>query len=152
MGVTIGREHFKHSATELEDRDIEGTATEVEHGNLHILVSLVHTVSQSGSSRLVHDTLYFQTGNLSGFLGCLTLRVREVCGHGDNSFCYFLAQIVLGCLLHLLQNHGAQLLGSVQTAVNVHTGSVVLATYHRIGHARGFLLHLVKGLAHETLD
>ena len=73
VGVTVGRQHFKHTATELKDGNIKRTTTEVKHGNLHVFVSLVHTVGQSCGCRLIDDTLYVQSGNLSGLLGSLTL-------------------------------------------------------------------------------
>ena len=43
---------------------------------------LVDTIGQSCGSRFVHDTLYFQTGNLTGFLRSLTLRVAEIRRYG----------------------------------------------------------------------
>ena len=73
MGVTVCGENFKHTAAELKDRDIERTATEVEYGNLHILVGFVNTVGQGSSRRLIHDTAHIETCNLSGLLCCLTL-------------------------------------------------------------------------------
>ena len=73
MSITIRRKNLEYTATELKDRDIECTTTKVEHGNLHILISLVNTVSKRCGSRLIHDTLYVQTGNLTGLLGSLTL-------------------------------------------------------------------------------
>ena len=135
MGVTVGREHLEHTATELEDRDIEGTATEVEHGNLHVLVGLVDTVGERSSCRLVHDTLHLQAGNLTSLLGCLTLRVREVGGHGDNGLCHLLAEVVLSGLFHLLQDHSRNLLGSILVAVDVHEREVVVATHYGVGYA-----------------
>ena len=58
VSVTVGAEHFEHAAAELQDGNIERTAAEVEDGNLHVLVSFVHTVSQSSSGRLVDNTLH----------------------------------------------------------------------------------------------
>jgi len=73
MGVTIGREHLEHATAKLKDGDIKRTATEVEHGDFHILIGLVYTVGECGSRRLVHDTLHVKSGNLAGLLGGLTL-------------------------------------------------------------------------------
>ena len=151
VGITIGREHLEHATTKLQDRDIERTTTEVEHGDLHILVGLIHTVSQSGGCRLVHDTLHIQTGNLTSLLGSLTLRVREVGRHSDHSLCHLLSEIVLGSLLHLLQHHGRDFLRGVLTTVDVHTGITTLI-HNRIRHAVDFLLGLLPVLTHKTLD
>ena len=152
MCVSVCGEHFKHTASEFEDRDIKRTSTKVEDGNLHVLVCFVHAISQCSSCRLVHDTLYFQTGNLTSFLGGLTLRVREVCGYGNHSFGNLLTEIVLGGLLHLLKNHGANLLWGILTSVDIHTWGVVVATYNGVGHTCYLLLNLIEGLTHESLD
>ena len=106
VGVAVSGEHFKHTATKFEDRDIERTAAEVEHGNLHILVCLVDTVGKGCCGGFVHDTLHVEAGNLTCFLRGLTLRVAEICRHGDDGFSHFLSEVVLGGLLHLLKNHG----------------------------------------------
>ena len=129
VGVTIGAEHLEHTAAELQDGDIECTATEVEHGNLHIFVSLVDTVSQSGSRRLIDDTLHIEACNLASLLRSLTLRVGEVGRHGDDSVGHLLSEIVLGGLLHLLQHHGRNLLRGVLTAIDIDTGIAALIHY-----------------------
>ena len=73
MCITVCREYFEHAATELEDRDIECTATEVEYGDLHVLVSLVYAVSECGCCRLVHDTANVEACDLACLLCSLTL-------------------------------------------------------------------------------
>ena len=73
VSITVGRKHFEYAATELQDRDIERTTTQVEYGDLHIFVGLIHTVSQGGCGRFVYNTLNVQTCNLTGFLRSLTL-------------------------------------------------------------------------------
>ena len=73
VGVAIGGLHFEHTAAELEDGDIEGTATEVIDSDLHVLVLLVKTIGESCCGRLVDDSLDIETCDLAGFLGCLTL-------------------------------------------------------------------------------
>ena len=151
MGVTIGGEHLEHAAAELQDGDIERTATEVEDGNLHILVGLVDTVSQSGSRGLVHDTADVEACNLSGFLRSLTLRVREVGRYGDDGIRHFLSEVVLSGLLHLLQHHGRDFLRGVLTTVDVDTGIATLV-YYIIRYARDFLFGLLPVLTHEALN
>ena len=73
VSITISRKDLKYTATELKNRDIESTTTKVEYGNLHILVSLVYTISKSCSCWLVNDTLYIKTCNLTSLLSSLTL-------------------------------------------------------------------------------
>ena len=152
VSVTVCRQYFEYTATEFEDRDIECTTTEVEYSYLHVLVSLVDTVSQSSSSRFVYDTLHFQTCNLTSFLSSLTLRVREVSRNCDNRFSYFLAEVVFSSLLHLLKNHSRDFLWSVETAVDVYTWSIVVALNYFIRYARDFLLYLIPIFTHEALD
>ena len=73
VGIAVGGHYLEETVTKVHDRDIECTATEVEHSNLHALVHLVKTECESGCSRLVHDTLHIESGNLSGLLGSLPL-------------------------------------------------------------------------------
>ena len=75
VSITVGRLNLEHTVAELKDGDIKGTATEVIYGHLHTLVLLVKTIGKRCSRRLVDDTLNIKTGNLTGFLGSLTLRV-----------------------------------------------------------------------------
>ncbi len=152
VGVTVGRFHLKHTVAKLQNRDIESTATEVKHSDFLILVALVKTVGQSGCGRLVDYTLHVETRDFTGLLRGLTLCVVEVSGHSDYSVGNRLTEIILGSLLHLLKNHGRNLLRSVLAAVDIDTRSIVVAAHHLIRHALDFALHLVVSLAHETLD
>ncbi len=38
VGIAIGRFHFKNAVTQLQDRDIKGTPTQVEYGDLGVFV------------------------------------------------------------------------------------------------------------------
>jgi hypothetical protein len=83
MSVTVGRLYFEDSLLHLEDRNIERSSSEIIDGDLSRVVA-VETVSESGSGRLVDDTENVETGDGSGILGSLTLRVVEVGGDGDD--------------------------------------------------------------------
>ena len=152
VGITISRKYFKHTTTKFKDRDIECTTTKVEYSNLHIFVSLIKTISQSSSCRFVHNTFHFQTCNLTSFFSSLTLWVWEVCRNGDNSFCNFLSQIILGCFLHLLQDHSWNFLRSIKTSVNIYTRSIIVTFHYFIRNTSSFLLYLIPSFTHETLD
>ncbi len=150
--VAVGCLNLKHAVAKLKDRDIECAATEVEHSDLLILVGLVKTVGERSCGRLVHDTFHGQTRDLAGFLCSLTLRVVEVCRYGDHSLGDCLSEIILGGLLHLLEDHSRDLLRSVVAAVDVDTRCIVGAAYHLVGHALYLILHLLAIFAHEALD
>ena len=115
--VAGGGQHLDDAVVDLQDGHIEGAAAQVVHHDLLGLL-LVHAIGQRGGGRLVDDTLYVQTGDLAGVLGGLTLGVGEVGGDGDDSLGDGAAQIRLCVSLQLLQDHGADLLGSVALAVN----------------------------------
>ena len=150
--VAVGRLDLEHAVAQVQDRDIERTATEVEDGHIHILILLVQTVGQSSSRRLVDDTAHLKACNFASLFGSLTLTVVEVGRHGDDGFGHLCAQEVLGGLLHFLKHDSADFLRSVEASVDVNTRGVVVAANHLVGHSFNFLLHAVVGLAHKTLD
>ena len=73
VGVTVGGLYLEHAVTQLKDRDIERTTTQVEHSNALVAVVLVKTVSQSSCGGLVHDALHLQSGDFASLLGGLAL-------------------------------------------------------------------------------
>ena len=152
VSITVCRKYFEYTTTKFKDRYIECTTTKVEHSNLHVFVSLVQTISKSSGCRFVHNTFYFQTGNLSGFFRSLTLRVREICRNSDYCFRYFLSKIIFSSFLHFLKNHSRNFLRSVQTSVDVNTRSVVIASHYFIRNTSNFFLNLVPIFTHETFD
>ena len=115
--ISCGSQNLDDAVADLDDRYIESTAAQVVYHNL-LLFLIIKTISQSCRCRLIDDTLYIQARNLSGILGCLSLRVIEVRRYGDNRFRHFFAQIVLCVAFQLLQNHCGNLLGSVLLSVN----------------------------------
>ena len=64
MCVTVSRLDFHNPFADFEDRDVERAAAKVEHGNGFILF-LVQAVGEGCRGRLVHDTHYFEAGDLS---------------------------------------------------------------------------------------
>jgi hypothetical protein len=59
----------------------------------------------------VHDALYFQASDLTGILGGLALGIVEVRGYCDDRLDNLLTQIILGRLLHFLQDGCRNFLG-----------------------------------------
>ena len=119
MGITSGGQNLQNALTDIQDGNIERTAAEVVYHDL-LLGFLIYTVSQCCRSRLVDDTQNFQTCDLAGILGSLTLRVREVSRNGDNGLRYRLAEVCFRISLQLLQDHRGNLLRGVRLAVDVY--------------------------------
>ena len=104
---------------DLEERDVEGAATEVEDEDELVLLALVEAVGQRGGGGLVDDAQHVQARDLAGLLGGLALVVVEVRGDGDHGIRDRLAEVGLRVALELLQDAGADLLGVVLLAVDV---------------------------------
>ncbi len=81
--VAVGGQHFDDAVADLQDGDVERAAAEVVNHNL-LVGFLVEAVGQRSGRRLVDDTQHFQTRDLAGVLGRLTLRVGEVRRDGDD--------------------------------------------------------------------
>ena len=114
-----GGQHLDDAVVDVQDGHVEGAAAQVVHHDLLGLL-LVHAVGHGGGGGLVDDALDIQAGDLAGVLGGLALGIGEVGGHGDDRLGDGLAQIGLGVGLQLLEDHGADLLGGVGLAVDVH--------------------------------
>ena len=117
--VAAGRLHLDDALADLEQRDVEGSATEVEDEDGLLDVALVEAVGERGRGRLVDDAQHVQAGDLAGLLGGLALGVVEVRGDGDDGLGDRLAEVGLGVPLELLQHPGADLLWRVGLAVDV---------------------------------
>ena len=92
--VACGSQYLLYAVAHLNDGNIERTAAQVVYHN-SLVVFLINAIRKRSCGRLVDDTLYGQTCDLSCVLGCLTLRVGEVCRNGDNCLSYRLTQICL---------------------------------------------------------
>src|SRR5690606_14481262 len=66
-GITVGGQHFELVLAiyvgNFNNRDIEGTATEIVYSNSAIAFAFIQAISQSSSSRFVDNALYVQSGN-----------------------------------------------------------------------------------------
>ena len=117
--VTGGGADLDHALADLQQRDVEGAATEVEDQDGLFLLALVQPVGQRGRGRLVDDAQHVEAGDLAGLLGGLALGVVEVRGHGDHRVGDVLAQVGLGVALELHQDARADLLRGVLLAVDL---------------------------------
>ena len=157
-GVPVGGEHFElvlaFHLGDLDDGDIEGTATEVIDRDLLVAGRLVETIGQRRRGRLVDDPLHVQPGNAAGILGGLALGIVEVGRYGDDRLGHFLAEIVFGGLLHLLQHLGRDLGRRHLLAVHLHPGVTVVRLDDLVGDHLDVPLHhfVIELAADEALD
>ena len=119
VGVTVGRLHFEDAFGDLEDRDVERAATEVEDQHGLLGRALVESVGERGGGRLVHDAQHLESGDLAGLFGRGALGVVEVRRHGDDRLGHGVTEVGLRVALQLLQDARRDLLGGVLGAVDV---------------------------------
>ncbi len=118
VGVAVGRLHLDDAVADVQQRDVEGAATEVEDQD-GLVVLLVEAVRQGGGGRLIDDPQHLEARDLPGLLGRGALGVVEVRRNGDHGIRDVLAQVFLGIALELLQHPRGDLLRGVLLAVDV---------------------------------
>jgi hypothetical protein len=106
MSVSVSWLNFENTIFNWEDRDIEGTTTEIEDKNVFFFcVFFVKTVGDSGSGGLVDDSLDVEIGNSSSILGGLSLGIVEISGNGDDGIVDIISEVILSDVLHLGKDH-----------------------------------------------
>src|SRR5438093_10120694 len=103
--VSTRREHLEYAVAQLQDRDVEGAAPQIEDCNPFFLL-FPDTIGQRSRSRLVYDPSHFQSRDSACILGRLALRIVEIRGDGDDRLLDLFPQEVLGHVLEILQKHG----------------------------------------------
>jgi hypothetical protein len=95
VSVAIGGFDLENALADLEDGDIEGSAAEVEYGDL-LLFFLIEPIGQGGRRRFVDDAKHIETGDLSSILGGLTLAVVEIGRNRNDRIGDGFAQVLFG--------------------------------------------------------
>ncbi|MDG5978308.1 NAD-specific glutamate dehydrogenase [Hydrogenophaga taeniospiralis CCUG 15921] len=158
-GVAVGGQHLELllaiDVGDLDDGHVKRAATQVVHGDLAVaLFLLVQAEGQGRGGGLVDDAFHVQAGDAASVFRGLALGVVEVGRHGDHGLGHGLAQVVLGGLLHLAQDVGADLLGRDLLAAHFHPGVAVVGGHDGVGHEVDVLLDLFLGelAADQALD
>jgi hypothetical protein len=132
--------HFR----DLDDGDIEGTATQVVDRDGAVTAFLVQTIGQGRGGGFVDDALDLETGDAAGVLGGLALGIVKVGGHGDHRLGDFLTEIVFRGLLHFLEDLRGNLRRRLFLALHFHPGVTVIGLGDLVGHHFDVLLnHLI---------
>ena len=156
--VAVGRQHLElvlaFDVRDFDDRDVERAAAEVVDGDLAVAFALVEAERERRRRRLVDDPLDFEARDAAGVLRRLALRVVEVRRHGDDRLGHFLAEVVLGRLLHLAQDFGRHLLRRDLLAAHLDPGVAVVGLDDPVGHQVDVLLHFLflEAPADQALD
>ena len=152
MSIAIGRKHLEEALVHLENRDIEGSSSEIENGDLLTRLLALEPIRQRRGGRLVDDPLNLQPGDLAGILGRLALRIVEIRRHRDDGLFDLLAKIALGSFLEILQHDGGDLRRCVALTVDLHLDQLVIPPTDRVGNHFFFAGDLGMTPPHEALD
>ena len=104
VGIAIRGFHLDDTLAYFQDGNIKRAAAEIVDRD-GLIFFLVETIGQGRRRGLVDDALHIQPGDPAGIFCSLALRVVKVRRHGDHRFGDRSAQVVLGRLLQLLQDH-----------------------------------------------
>ncbi len=153
VGVAVGGFDFKDPFADLQDGDVEGAAAQVEDGDAFIFL-FIQAVGHGGRGGFVDDPEHGEPGNGPGVFGGLALGVVEVGRHGDHRLGDLLAQVLLGGLLHLGEDHGRDFGGRIGAAPDLHVGVTVGGLDDLIGQDLDVPLHgrIAEFAADEALD
>ena len=122
--VTVGRLDLEDTGLDLENGDIESTATQIVDG-YNVVGGLVKAVRESSGSGFVDNTENIEASDLTSILGGLTLGVVEVGGNGDDGVLDVLAHVGLGGLLHLSKHETTNLRRRVLLSLGLEPGITV---------------------------
>ena len=147
--VAVGGKHLNHTVTDLNNGHVKGAAAQVIDHDL-LCSAVIQTIGKGRRGRFVDNSLYIQSCNTTGILGCLPLDIIEVSRNSNNGIGHFLAQILFGILTELPQDHGADLLGCIFLSVNDGMPVCTHVPFHRAdGTAAVDRCLTLCGIAHQ---
>ena len=151
VGVARRGEYLKRAALDLEDRQIERAAAEVEDHDVAV-APLLDAVGQRRRGGFVDDALHLEPGDLPGVAGGLALGVVEVGGDRDHRLTHRFAQVFFGQTLELTQDRGRDLLGGERFVSDRDLAVVLGLAGDRVGDELFFAADFAAAAADETLD
>ncbi len=101
--IAAGRHHLEDTFRQAQDGNVEGAATQVEHG-VDAFRRIVQTVGDGGGRRFVEQAQHIEAGQPRRILGGLALGIVEIGRHGDHGAGQFAAQRGLGPVAQRLQD------------------------------------------------
>ena len=108
VGVAGRGQHLDDAVLDVQDRDVDGAAAEVVDDDLGLFFQ-VDGIGQRRRRRFVDDALDVEPGDAAGVLGGLALGVVEIGRDGDDHAFDGVAQVAVGRVLELEQDHGGNL-------------------------------------------
>mmetsp|Transcript_8272 Transcript_8272/g.27507 ORF Transcript_8272/g.27507 Transcript_8272/m.27507 type:complete len:698 (+) Transcript_8272:103-2196(+) len=160
--ITSRRLDFEDTFFDGQQRHIKGTTTEIKHQDALVLddfavdFAAIETVRERRGGWLVDDTEHVEASNGTGILGLATLSVGEIRRDGNHSLGDRAAKLRLGGRLHLLQNHGGNLLRGKLLVLAVHFnlnhGLTTVTFLDGERHQLELFIALAELATNDTLD
>ena len=145
--ITVSRQYFKLlfaiDIGNFNNRDIEGTATQIVNSNDTVAGCFVDTIGQCRGSWLIDNTFDVQTSNTAGIFSRLTLWVVKICRYRNYCFRYCLTQVVFGGLFHFLQYFSRNLWRSFAVPFDFYPGIAIVCLNNFVGHHFNIFLHYI---------
>src|SRR5262249_28320035 len=103
MCVAVCGHDFENAIVQLEDGDIERSATEIVNSHYSVL-TLIEAIGERSSRRLIHQAKDFKSSDAARVLCGLPLCIVEICGDCDDRFGNRSVEESLRVALELAQN------------------------------------------------
>ena len=113
VGVAAGRKHLKDAVVQLQNRDVEGAASQIVDGDFRFRLEFIEAISERGCGRLVDDPLDRESGRFARRFRGIALRVVEIRGDGDDRARDRTFEGGLGIALQLSQDQRRDFLGRI---------------------------------------
>jgi hypothetical protein len=149
VGVAVRGLDLHDPFAHFEDGDVEGAAAEVVDRDGLVLL-LVEAVGEGGRGGLVDDAQDLEARDLARVLGGLALGVVEVGGNRDHRLRHLLAQVLLGGVPHLLEDHRGDLGRRVKLPLHRDAHVAVARLDDLVRHHLLLFVHLSVLAPHEA--